>query len=189
MSGLGPPILNSSIKSWNWPWISPHTVTGHFCVLVSQHVNKRDAERLPLAVRWIPLEEPREPIRTQLLAHVLPPVAMRRQRFPHTHTPSRTVSAHRSLPAACRSLTSRSSRPAWEWWQALSTELTTSAWAPASSRPPCWYPLWRWEKGISATRASTAGRGVVVRGVVVASNLADDVRVSQEGRTAADGGV
>lgn len=31
MSGFGPPILNSSIRSWNWPWMSPQTVTGHFC--------------------------------------------------------------------------------------------------------------------------------------------------------------
>lgn len=26
--GQLPPIRNSSIKSWNWPWISPQTVTG-----------------------------------------------------------------------------------------------------------------------------------------------------------------
>ncbi len=25
-----PPIRNNSIKSWNCPWTSPHTVTGHF---------------------------------------------------------------------------------------------------------------------------------------------------------------
>ena len=31
MSGLGPPIRNSSIRSWNWPCMSPQTVTGHFC--------------------------------------------------------------------------------------------------------------------------------------------------------------
>jgi len=31
VSGLGPPILKSSIRSWNWPWMSPQTVTGHFC--------------------------------------------------------------------------------------------------------------------------------------------------------------
>jgi hypothetical protein len=40
-------------------------------------------------------------------------------------------------------------------------------------------------KGVSATRADTACCGVVVRGVVVASNLADDVRVSREGCTSA----
>lgn len=28
---MGPPILKSSIRSWNWPWMSPQTVTGHFC--------------------------------------------------------------------------------------------------------------------------------------------------------------
>ena len=30
MSGFGPPILKSSIRSWNWPCMSPQTVTGHF---------------------------------------------------------------------------------------------------------------------------------------------------------------
>lgn len=30
MSGDRPPILKSSIKSWNWPCTSPQTVTGHF---------------------------------------------------------------------------------------------------------------------------------------------------------------
>ena len=27
-SGISPPILNNSNKSKNYPWISPHTVTG-----------------------------------------------------------------------------------------------------------------------------------------------------------------
>ena len=37
MSGERPPILKSSIRSWNCPWTSPHTVTGHFtsCTLDS----------------------------------------------------------------------------------------------------------------------------------------------------------
>jgi hypothetical protein len=30
VSGFGPPILKSSMRSWNWPWMSPQTVTGHF---------------------------------------------------------------------------------------------------------------------------------------------------------------
>ena len=28
MNIISPPILKSSMRSWNWPWTSPHTVTG-----------------------------------------------------------------------------------------------------------------------------------------------------------------
>ena len=28
MEGEGPPILKSSWRSWNWPWMSPQMVTG-----------------------------------------------------------------------------------------------------------------------------------------------------------------
>jgi hypothetical protein len=41
VSGFGPPILNSSMRSWNWPCMSPQTVTGHFCAIVSRHVTQR----------------------------------------------------------------------------------------------------------------------------------------------------
>ena len=40
MSGFGPPILNSSIRSWNWPCMSPQTVTGHFSSKTSVRHNK-----------------------------------------------------------------------------------------------------------------------------------------------------
>ena len=37
MSGDLPPMRRSSIRSWNWPWTSPQTVTGHLtsCTLDS----------------------------------------------------------------------------------------------------------------------------------------------------------
>lgn len=56
MSGLGPPILKSSIRSWNCPWISPQTVTGHFWQgSVSKDAPLRRGERLHilLAEHWI----------------------------------------------------------------------------------------------------------------------------------------
>lgn len=55
MSGFGPPILKSSIRSWNWPWISPHTVTGHFyCTCVSALAAKGwSFEHVRLVGRWI----------------------------------------------------------------------------------------------------------------------------------------
>lgn len=69
MSGFGPPILNSSIRSWNWPWMSPHTVTGHFyCTSVSAlAANGWGFEHVRLVERWIrPGELPAPVVPSQL---------------------------------------------------------------------------------------------------------------------------
>lgn len=55
MSGFGPPIRKSSIRSWNWPWMSPQTVTGHFCRRNCQSFGQVLCiyRHLPLAARSI----------------------------------------------------------------------------------------------------------------------------------------
>lgn len=72
MSGFGPPILNSSIRSWNWPWISPHTVTGHFyrtCVSALA-AEGWGFEHIRLVGHWTrPGELPAPVIPSQLGAH------------------------------------------------------------------------------------------------------------------------
>jgi len=147
---------------------------------------KQDVDRLPLAVRWIPLEEPREPIRTQLLADVLPPVAMRRQRFSHTFSHSLCT----SLSASCLQVIKVSIQPSSVGMVAGSVDgiddrcvgsgIFTSSMlvsiVAAGKRYKCY-------------AGESACREVVVRGVVVALNLADDVRISQKGRTLAEEGV
>ena len=40
MSGDFPPILNSSIRSWNYPCTSPQIVTGHFTGVTFDSVDK-----------------------------------------------------------------------------------------------------------------------------------------------------
>jgi hypothetical protein len=62
VSGFGPPILNSSIKSWNWPCMSPHTVTGHFCAIVSGGWRRSGIVYVPRAVRSTRPAAPRGPI-------------------------------------------------------------------------------------------------------------------------------
>lgn len=56
MSGLGPPILNSSMRSWNWPWMSPQTVTGHFYWLSASWPGKghhwRERDNHQLTTGW-----------------------------------------------------------------------------------------------------------------------------------------
>lgn len=68
MSGFGPPILKSSIRSWNWPWMSPQTVTGHFYrggvswPAASPSPSPSDRRHVPLAARWTRPATPRAPV-------------------------------------------------------------------------------------------------------------------------------
>ncbi len=50
MSGQCPPIRKSSTRSWNCPWMSPQTVTGHFtgCTLDSSTKISRAYETTPV---------------------------------------------------------------------------------------------------------------------------------------------
>lgn len=171
MSGLGPPILNSSIRSWNCPWMSPQTVTGHFWSKVSPSVAERGGRG---TYHWLYVRLFLEYF-ASLSCHLVSMCLYVASYCARRRIPCRTASARRSLPIACIASGSQSSRPGLGLWWAPTRGQTRAAWARASSRPPCLCP-WRRRGGFGD--GQVGGRllwRLSCRGVLALSNLADDV--------------
>lgn len=102
MSGLGPPIRKSSIRSWNWPWMSPQTVTGHFYIVLGG----AGAGAGWITYHWLHI---------RLFLKYLTRLVMLVKSFCIFASNSlyRKVLIHLLRTAACSSSNSRSSRPKW----------------------------------------------------------------------------
>lgn len=147
MSGLGPPMRKSSIRSWNWPCMSPHTVTGHFCLEKRQLLGGGakptgggggDDE----TYHWLDIgfflqyfSGLCETVNINSDSPILPIIQ-------RSNAPDRTAAAHLPPLIACTSSSSRSSHPESVWSPGRSSGKDGVARATVRYRSPCCCPWW-----------------------------------------------